>query len=412
MHNKSKVALALLSLLAMPGVAFAEGEEQAAADKSKLKGILSSVEWEFYGHLYPELVRISQSGASAATDITSNLAGPAGTNGTNHYEVNTSNSRIGLRAQRTLGSGLTAIAQLEYKIQHEATGTNLTARDSFVGLRGGFGTVKLGAMDTVYKNVGDTLSFLGVSSGNIVSNSNILSKAGFGTSSSSSFHLRQPNSIVYQTPRIAGGQIQVQYSPDESQSSTKKANLWSFGATYAIGDLYFGLGHEIHNDFFGGSRNVPTALSNTANTNAASKDTATRGTIGYKFGGTQVEGNYSQIKYDESGTLANGKFQNYKHNTWSIGATQRFGPVRVSAAYASSGAGSCALVNVASCSTSGLKGNQFSLGAAYDFPEASVFVLATRLTNGASAQYNNTESTAVAPGADVSQIAVGISFRF
>ena len=411
MHNKSKVTLALLSALAMPGLAFAEGDEQAV-DKSKLKGILSSVEWEFYGHLYPELVRISQTGASAAADITSNLAGPAGTNGTNHNELNTSNSRIGLRAQRELGSGITAIAQLEYKVQHEATGTNLTARDSFVGLRGGFGTVKLGAMDTVYKNVGDTMSFLGVSSGNIVSNSNILSKTGFGTSSSSSFHLRQPNSVVYQTPRIGGGQFQVQYSPDETQSSTKNANLWSFGATYAIGGLYLGLGHEIHKDFFGGSRNVPTALSNVANTNAGSKDTATRATVGYKFGETQVEGNYAQVKFDESGTLANGRFQSYKHNTWSIGAQQRFGQVRAAIAYASAGAGSCTLVNVASCSTSGLNGNQISVGARYDFPEASVFLLYTRLINGASAQYNNTEATGVSPGADVNQIALGISFRF
>ena len=57
-------------------------------------------------------------------------------------------------------------------------------------------------------------------------------------------------------------------------------------------------------------------------------------------------------------------------------------------------------------------GNQISVGAAYDWPEASVFVLYTRLTNGASAQYNNTEATAVSPGADVNQIAAGISFRF
>ena len=411
MLKKSKVALAVLSLLAMPGYALAEGEE-SAADRSKLKAIVSSVEWELYGHLYPELVYIKQTGASVAADISSTLAAPAGSNGTNHYELNTSNSRVGIRAHRDFGSGITAIAQLEYKIQHEATGTNLTARDSFLGVRGAFGTVKLGAMDTVYKNAGDTLSFLGVSSGNIVSNSNILSKTGFGTSSSSSFHIRQPNSIVYNSPNIAGAQFHAQFSPDETQNATKNARLWSFAATYEINGLYFALGHEIHDDFFGGSRNVPTALANNTNSLASSKDTATRGTVRYKFGDSQIEGNYSQIKFDESGNLANGKFQSYKHNTWSIAGQQRFGPVRAAIAYASAGAGTCALTGTAVCRTDGLKGNQISVGAAYDFPEASIFLLYTRLTNGASAQYNNTEATAVSPGADVNQIAVGLSFRF
>ena len=411
MQKKSKVTLALLSLLAMPGYALAEGDEPAA-DKSKLKAIVSSVEWELYGHLYPELVYIKQAGASVAADITSTIAGPAGGNGTNHYELNTSNSRVGIRAQRAFGSGITAIAQLEYKIQHEATGTNLSARDSYLGVRGAFGTVKLGAMDTVYKNAGDTMSFLGVSSGNIVSNSNLLSKTGFGTSSASSFHLRQPNSIVYNSPRMGGAQFHAQFSPDETQNANKNSRLWSFAATYEISGLYLALGHEIHNDFFGGSRNVSTALANNTNILASSKDTATRGTIRYKFGDSQIEGNYAQIKFDESGNLANGKFQSYKHNTWSIAGQQRFGPVRAAVAYASAGAGTCALTGTAVCRTDGLKGNQISVGAAYDFPEASIFVLATRLTNGASAQYNNTEATAVAPGADVNQIAVGLSFRF
>ena len=71
----------MLSLLAMPGYALAEGEE-AGPDKSKLKAILSSVEWEFYGHLYPELVSIRQTGASVAAEVTSSLSPPAGTNGT------------------------------------------------------------------------------------------------------------------------------------------------------------------------------------------------------------------------------------------------------------------------------------------------------------------------------------------
>ena len=69
--------------------------------------------------------------------------------------------------------------------------------------------MRLGSMDTVYKNLGDTLSFLGVSSGNFISTSNILSKPGIGSSSASSFHLRRANSIVYESPEFGGFQFAV-----------------------------------------------------------------------------------------------------------------------------------------------------------------------------------------------------------
>jgi hypothetical protein len=118
-------------------------------------------------------------------------------------------------------------------------------------------------MDTVLN--GDTLSFLGVSSGNFVSNSSILSKTGFAKkdvslSSASSFHLRRANSLQYQSPRFGGAQLHLQYSPDEVKTATTNADLWSTGVSYKNKGLYLALAHEIHNDFFGGSKN--TALSN------------------------------------------------------------------------------------------------------------------------------------------------------
>ena len=408
MHYKSKIALAVLSALALPGLALA----QTTADKGTMKGIVSTVEWELYGHLYPEYNHVSQSGASATSEIQSTLGGAAAPTVTSHYELNTANSRVGLRAQRAMGSGIKAIAQLEYTVNIDITGANISARNSFLGIESKFGTVKLGIMDTVYKEVGDTVSMFGISSGNFVSMSNILSKQGFGTSSSGSFHLRRANSVQYVSPEIGGAQFMAQYSPDEVKSDTRNADLISLGVSYNNKGLYLGLAHEIHNDLFGGSRNVPTALQNTTNAAASSKDTATRGTVGYKFGDTRAEVNYAMMKYDESGPLAAGKFQNYKHNAWSVTVEQGFGPATVSVGYVAAGAGSCSRAGGTACSTSGLDGNQFQAGLRYSWPEASVFLLYAKLVNGASAQYNNTAADTVSPGTDVSQIAAGISFRF
>jgi predicted porin len=407
MHYKSKLALAVLSALAMPGLALA----QATADKGTMKGVVSTVEWELYGNLYPEYAHMSQSGASAASDIQSTLGGAAGGNVHSHWSVETTNSRVGLRTQRALGSGLTAIAQLEYAVNFDNSGSNIAARDSFLGLRSAFGTVKLGIMDTVYKSIGDTLGFMGMGSGNFVSSSNVLAKSGFGANSASSFHLRRTNSVQYASPEFAGAQIQAQYSPDEAEGALK-ADLWSVGATYQAGGAYLALAHEIHNDFFGGSRNLAAALANPLTGAAHSKDTSTRGTVGYKFGDTRLEGNFAMTKLGESGQASAGKFESYKHNSWSLAAEHTMGPVTLALAYVASAAGSCSRSGGTACSTSGLDGNMVNLGVRYSWPEASVFALYGKLVNGSSAQYNSTIQDTVAPGADVTHYAVGIQFRF
>lgn len=426
MQRKSKLALAVLSALALPGLALAQ--DAAGKDKSKLKGVLSTVELELYGKLYPEFVTVSHSGASAPTDTLSTLAGAStGVNPTNFNGLATSNSRVGIRGQKTLGSGLTASAQLEYKISIDSSGTNLSTRNSFVGLDGGFGTVKLGVMDTVYKDIGDKLSFLGVSSGNFVSNSSVLSKLGFAkagkgiSSTGGSFHLRQPNSIRYDSPKFGGAQLHLQYAPDEAKSANTNAELWSTGVSYKTKSLYLALAHEIHNDLYGASKNLSNALSNTAGSNIPtvagvhSKDHATRGTVGYNFGqGTKVEVNLASLKWSESGPIAAGKFTDYKKTSYSLNVQQKFGKLTAQASYANSSDGSCTLAGGRACSTTGLKANQLNLGVSYALPEAELFALYSRLNNGASSKFDNRENdrTVLESGTDVNQFAVGVSFSF
>jgi predicted porin len=63
------------------------------------------------------------------------------------YEVTqTSTSRIGLRGTENIGGGLSAIFQLESRINPDTgtTESKFWGRESWVGLRGGFGTVRLG----------------------------------------------------------------------------------------------------------------------------------------------------------------------------------------------------------------------------------------------------------------------------
>ena len=368
-----------------------------------------------YGRLYPQFTVISSSGATVATGPRNTLSGaPGGVEIASHNEVQASNSRLGFRGKESLGGGLEAFFQIESTIPIDAGGGTFGTRDSFVGLRGGFGSVKLGNMDTVYKNYGDTLSFLGVSSGNFVSNSNIIAKLGFGTSSSGSFHLRRNNSVVYDSPTLGDFEFSAGYSPDELKTTTRNADVVSMGARYGgkKSPFFVAIGYEIHNDLFGGSRNVPAALSNFANQGASSKDKSVRLTGSYTFGKTTVEANYATTEYKESGGLA-GRFSSYKHNAYNLSLAHTAGKWEVAAAFAQSRAGNCSLVGGAFCSTAGLQGTQVSVGSRYNFSKrSSMFAMYAKVYNGFAARYNNLAGGDPSSGSDISQFAVGLQHAF
>lgn len=372
-----------------------------------------------YGRLYPELVRVQLTGATAAGTPVSRLAAtPVGGADYNTTSLDSPNSRLGFRGTEDLGGGMKALFQLEMGFGVD-TGTNSSAtslfsRDTFIGLQGGFGTVRLGSMDTVYKNLGDTMSFLGVSSGNFISTSNILSKPGVGTSSASSFHLRRANSVVYESPEYSGFQFLFDYSLGEVANDFTRGNVISTGVKYEQGPIYAAIAYERHNDLFGGSKNVPTALRNDSNPLANSRDSAVRATFQYKFpGDLRSEVNVAKLKFDETGGGV-GKFDTYEHNAWSVAVEKRITPaVTLVASYGQGTAGSCSLVGGVACSTTGLEGKMLNLGAGYYFSKRTLlFALASYMGNGASATYSNLNDGKPLPGQDIKTFALGISHSF
>jgi len=401
MHRKA-LGLAMAGLAAVPAAAAAQ-----------------SASVTIYGRLYPEVIHTRMSGATApATTGLSTLAGTlTGETFDSVVKMDASNSRLGFRGEEPLGNGLRAFFQIEQRIFVDTGNpgsTGFASRDTFVGLESEqWGLVKLGNMDTVYKSIGDTLSFLGISSGNFVSNSNVLAKQGFGTSSSGSFHLRRANSVWYETQEWKGLQWLVQYSPDEAKTTSRNAYLVSTGIKYEGGPVYAALSYELHNDTFGGSRNVRSSLSNASNLDANSRDWSSRGTLQYRFGNHTVEGDVAYTRYHETGGL-DGRFQEYKHWSAALSLDSKWSDAwRTAAAFDWAAKGSCALFGGLPCTTDGLEGKQVSLGAAYYLSKrTSLFGLYAKLWNGKSAQYNNIDGIDVSVGADTQQIAIGLQHNF
>lgn len=371
---------------------------------------------ELYGKAYPELLRPHGKGATESTATVSTLgAKPTGTgNIIERTEMQSSNSRFGVRGQENLGGGLKAIFQLETEFHVDSNDSTFAQRDSFVGLsHKGWGDIKLGRMDTPFKKFGDEISFLGISSGNFVSTSNVLRKTGFGTSSSSSFHLRRQNAVMYESPHIAGFDGAVQYSTDETDTVSRHPHVWSEAIRWKGGPLVVALAHEQHWDLFGGSRNAPSSMSNFSDQSAHSKDQATQATVVYEpIKGHRIEFDYNWKEYKENASVT-GRFQQYKNTAYEIAWDARWSRAwRTMIEYVKANKGSCSRVNAA-CTTDGLDGSQFQLGVAYYFSRRTyLFAMGAFLRNGFSARYNNQDLQAPAVGEDIDTWAVGLSHSF
>lgn len=68
-------------------------------------------------------------------------------------DLKSNSSRFGIKGEAKLDNGLTAIYQAEFGVDFadESKEKNITARNQYLGLKGDFGQVRLGRMDTAHK---------------------------------------------------------------------------------------------------------------------------------------------------------------------------------------------------------------------------------------------------------------------
>ena len=422
--NKKALVLAIGAALAIPA-AYAQKGGGGKDDDVDSVVVL-------YGKLYPELVRESGKGATSAscTRASGCLATfaqtPEGESSIiKRTEMESSNSRFGVRGHERLGPNLRAIFQLETEFHVDNNDSRFAQRDSYVGLaHKGWGTVKLGRMDTPFKEYGDDISFLGVSSGNFVSTSSVLRLFGIGQSSAARFHERRVNAVQYESPEWGPFEFKAQYSTNEADTAAgRKPHVWSFGGKAEWGPFALLVGHEIHWDLFGLSANVGTSsMSNSSIASARSKDEATEVSMTYKWRNHQFEADYEWHRWKEFGQpastalTANGKVASYKNNSYLLNWQARWTDrIRTQVHYVHATAGECSrsfLLAAAPCITDGLDGTMISAGLAYNFSRRTyLFFLWQQLKNGKSAVFaSGSQDPSV--GEDVTQYAVGINTSF
>ena len=166
--------------------------------------VASSFAMPAFAQVPPELKIYGRVNVTMERIETDNSANPAVPNQSN-YEFVDNSSRIGFLYNKELTPGLKAIFQIESRVNLTDGGDVFSSRDSFAGLQGGFGTIRLGrTIGPVYYATYDYISMhnhdTGTSSDALLAGT-VVGNAGF-----------MDNTLWYTSPKIGNFTIDAAFS--------------------------------------------------------------------------------------------------------------------------------------------------------------------------------------------------------
>jgi len=328
--------------------------------------------------------------------------------------VSSNSSRFGLRGAEYIGGGWNAIYQLESSVQADTGGSSLGTRETFFGLQGEWGTVKLGKFLTPYDDIHPIFGNAPTLTTSVLSTAAVWAQGSL-TKGQGGFDARLGNSIRYESPTVNGLSAELQYSTRDASgnadgpagdngdhaSELRHANVLSLGGFYNNGPVELGVAYE---------RNYKVRAT-------GKYDDAFSITGGYDFGAAnsafnvRLAGVYERLKY---GTIGGDITRDF----YGISATVPAGGGLIYAFWgrANDGKGSApdGTQVGALAKGPGTASEQWELSYTYNLSLRSlIYVGYVRINNHANAAYTfNINDYAIAPGGKPSGLALGMAHFF
>jgi predicted porin len=287
-------------------------------------------------------------------------------------------SLLGVRGTEDLGGGLKAFFQLETAFRPDQNNTTFAARNSAVGLQGGWGSFLMGRWDMPFKSASIAIDPYGD-----------LTLSGItGTlSDGGNFDRRDQNVVQYWSPTFGGFAFRLAGTANEAKGAVAGTNPRDLGAnvTYTRGPIYVFGAYEEHKD----------ALSGTATPNAKEEGWAGGGS--FVIGPVKLGGQYQEFK----------KTNRSKQKAYMANAVFTFGNNQIIGQYMQSKDGQA---------LSGAKCDSWSAGYQYNFTKRT-FAIASYMetkNNDRSnlCNFGSNRLTPVAVGQDPRGGFVGIRHVF
>ena len=285
-----------------------------------------------------------------------------------------SGSRLGFRGSEDLGNGLKAIFELEYGLRNDANLGINSARQSFVGLKGAWGSL-LGGY--IYSPADDFNSgYDGLSNSGLLSaRSNMLNDGGFSTKVDDTF----TNAVAYISPSLGGLTLRGVIGLGE-QASSPKEKKYAFGAEYIRGAFKTALLHH-YIDNRGGVAPAPDLRETVLG-------------IGYDFGVAKLLATYAMKKANDGGDDV----------SWALGAQIPAGPGSVRLSYAT--------LDMATKS-GGKDARGWTAAYFYDLSKRTTLYTGYHaLDNDGTSSYNHERLTGLSPGSNAKLFTIGMRHKF
>ena len=178
-----------------------------------------------YGRIYGTLESVEAKGGAAPV--------------VRRNRVDDQSSLLGVRGTEDLGGGLKAFFQLETAFRVDQNTTTFAARNSAVGLQGGFGSIFVGRWDMPFKTATIAIDPYGD-----LTNSGIIGVL----SDRGNFDVRAQNIVQYWTNNYSGFAARVALGANEGKTATLNPRQNGANITYSGGPLYAFVAWEEHRD--------------------------------------------------------------------------------------------------------------------------------------------------------------------
>ena len=366
-------------------------------------------------------------------------------------------SYIGFKGVEDLGNGLKAVFQFENEL--DITGqtgntrpNNLAARDTYVGLTGGFGTVIGGWISSPHRSVAAKFDLMPGAIGtgssfNIIGRVNIgsafqpmvngVSTQTFGTQGGQANNIgviARHSAVAYVSPTFAGFSGSVAYIGNETRDNTdglapgyaeRSPKAWNAALNYENGPLSVSYSYLAIRDF---------GVSIAANTAAAldlsgqEKHRAHLLAAKYRFAsGTTISAMYDRVNAEvlDGPALGNGDIS-LKRNNFYLAAKQEIGKYDITFAWARAGDNTIDVggrnLGAGRDATSDTGANMYSLRLANNLSKRTqLYAQYTQLRNDRNATYDlgvgSTKVTGAGTGetfagADIKALGIGLRHTF
>jgi len=197
--------------------------------------------------------------------------------------ISTDASLLGFKASEDLEGGMKALAVIEVQIEadNQTKTVPFTEREVYAGLGGGFGTARIGKIDTPMKllggvadlfrdQVGDNRNLTAKASGlGLVMNSPLHEDAASrypaytysATSQKPGWEVRASNALAYTSPDMGGITVSVLYQPDEGRKDSSMKDVAArFTGDVGGGKLVAGLAWESHGKAWNNDQKAETNI--------------------------------------------------------------------------------------------------------------------------------------------------------